>query len=191
MDEQLQWNFRVQIAIQAEMVLIAGERIALEVKGLFDGNPAFSTLTLWYSIQNMLNAAANISKACWGSGGSQTKERAALRERLEITDESPFRMTTMRNNFEHFDERIDRWYAASKDKNYVDLGITDDPTWHGFEPTDVFRQFNLATGDVIFWGDVFPLTPIMDEAHRILELIRKQDGGGHGGPPIPQPLGGG
>ena len=62
----------------------------------------------------MLNAGANISKAFWGSGGKLAVERKPLRDSIGIDDKSPLRAVTMRNNFEHFDERIDRWWTSPK-----------------------------------------------------------------------------
>jgi hypothetical protein len=60
----------------------------------------------WFSLQNLLTAAANISKALWGPGGKWTEERRPFRERLSIPDDSPLQNTDLRNHFEHFDKPI-------------------------------------------------------------------------------------
>ena len=53
---------------------------------------------VFYATQNLLNAAANVSQALWGQGGSLSAERKELRDSIGITDDSPLSVVTMRNN---------------------------------------------------------------------------------------------
>jgi hypothetical protein len=46
------------------------------------------TWNTFYSLQNLLTSAANLSKAFWGQGGALTDERAPLRKSLDVTDSS-------------------------------------------------------------------------------------------------------
>lgn len=94
--------------------------VALQAAEVFDSRQAER---LWPSIQNLLNAVANISKACWGSGGKRVAQRASLRKSLEIDDSSPIRWTTVRNHWEHYDERMDEWWDTSPDHTFIDMNV--------------------------------------------------------------------
>src|SRR2546428_224252 len=62
----------------------------------------------WFALLGLLTAAANISKLLWGSH----PRRADLRALLGVEDDSPLRVRKLRNDLEHFDERLDEWAAA-------------------------------------------------------------------------------
>ena len=129
----------------------------------------------WASIQNLLTAAANISKACWGQGGKLVEQRRPLRESLEVPEDSPLANTDLRNHLEHYDERLDRWYETSQNKNHADFLIGPVGSIQGIVDTDVFRHFDPATGDVIFWGEHYSI-PTLATAIGILKPIAEREG---------------
>jgi|SRR5215469_372290 len=134
-----------------------------------------NTDQILYAIQNLLNAAANISKMLWGQKGKLASQRARLRDSIGIADDSPLRNVTMRNDFEHMDERIDKWWAESKAHNHADRIIgPKDSTIVGIEPTDMFRMFDPQTTDVIFWGEEFNIRALVTEVQRILPLLQAE-----------------
>src|SRR5450631_2177877 len=92
-------TFQSQVALQCSFLLLAAEDLN---RGLKQRNISY----VFYALQNLLNAGANISKALWGQGGKLAIERKPLRDSIGVDDTSPLREVTMRNNFEHFDERI-------------------------------------------------------------------------------------
>ncbi len=128
----------------------------------------------WASVQNCLTAAANISKACWGEDGKYRKERKPLRKSLGIKKDSPLRPLSMPNNFEHFDEQIDQWFATSTNRIHVDRIIGPANVIGGVAPIDMFRVFDPTTAEVVFWGEPYPLKTIMDEITRLYPLARAQ-----------------
>jgi hypothetical protein len=165
MDRRLLRAFQFQIADQCRFGLIAAE----DAKSMPPGTQ------LWYGMQNLLVAAANISKALWGTGGMLTKEREPLRISLQVQDSSPLKATTMRNHWEHFDERLDIWEAKSTEHNFLDQNVgplEEYAAQLGGIPAeiDVFRHFDDTTGILYFWGDQFPLIPILEEMSRILPI---------------------
>ncbi|AEH89403.1 hypothetical protein [Mesorhizobium opportunistum] len=128
-----------------------------------------------YAVQNLLNAGANISKMLWGQKGKLANQRERLRQSIGIADDSPLRDVNMRNNFEHMDERIDRWWAESKSHNHADKIIgPKNSAIVGMEPTDMFRMFDPQTTDVIFWGEEFNIQALVTEAQRILPLLQAE-----------------
>jgi hypothetical protein len=128
----------------------------------------------WASVQNCLTAVANISKACWGEEGKHRKERKPLRRSLGIKKDSPLRPLSLTNNFEHFDEQIDEWFATTTNRIHVDRIIGPASVIGGVAPLDMFRVFDPTTAEVVFWGERYPLKRIMDEVTRLYPLARAQ-----------------
>jgi hypothetical protein len=128
----------------------------------------------WASVQNCLTAVANISKACWGEDEEYRKERKLLRKSLGIKKDNPLRPLSMRNNFEHFDEQIDEWFARSTNRIHVDRVIGPANVIGGVPTIDMFRVFDPTTAEVVFWGERYPLKTIMDEVTRLYPLARAQ-----------------
>jgi hypothetical protein len=161
MDAFLLHVFRIQVASQCNFLLFAAE----------EANKALQqhdVKRVFYAMQNLLNAAANISKILWGSGGKYADARKPLRDIIGINDGSPLREVTMRNNFEHIDERIDRWWKESKGHNLTDMNIGPVSTPNEI---DNFRNFNPTTKNMTFWGQEFNLQKLVDEAGTILSKL--------------------
>jgi hypothetical protein len=154
--------FQRQVALQCRYILMSGTDIRAAIVST-------NKILLFYALQNLLNATANISKACWGQGGKLRAQREPLRLSLGITDASPFFWTNMRNNFEHLDERIDMW-AASSQHNFVDFNLGPRSSYWRFNDEDIFRLFDTATGTLVFWGDEFNAPAIIAEAERVLPI---------------------
>lgn len=142
---------------------------------------------VFYGIQNLLSAGANISKMLWGQGGKRSEQRKRLRDSIGISDNSPIREVTMRNHFEHMDERIDRWWSESQQHNYADKNIgPKDRTLIGLDNIDMFRLFDPETTEIVFWGQEFNLRSIVNEVRKILPLLQKEANKPHWEEPDPR-----
>lgn len=164
-DKMLLRTFQRHVAAQCKFLLAAAS----------DANDAMAKKDLqrvFYALQNLLNAGANISKAFWGSGGKLSAERKPLRDSIGLDDKSPLREVAMRNNFEHFDERIDRWWTESKRHNLIDFNIG--VMVAGVEDIDIMRNFDPKSNEVIFGGQRFNLQSLLDEARRLLPLLEAE-----------------
>lgn len=139
----------------------------------------------WASVQNCLTAVANISKALWGQGGKYAKERKPLRDSLDVGNNSSLKPTSMRNNFEHFDERLDDWYATSTNRNHLDHMIGPPNMVAGLADTDMFRVFDPTTAELVFWGKRYPLTTILDEVRRLYPIAQAEGSKPHFDPVAP------
>jgi hypothetical protein len=62
---------------------------------------------MWFWLQSIIVAAANVSKLIWGEKGRAHQRRRPLIEALGVGSGSPFKSPDLRNSFEHFDERLD------------------------------------------------------------------------------------
>lgn len=126
----------------------------------------------FFSIQNGLNAAANMSKAFWGAGGKLATQRKPLRDFFHVPDTSVLNDVNMRNNFEHFDERIDRWFATTKSRHFIDMNIGDvRKVFPGVEEIDFFRNYDPATLDIHFWGYTANLNTLAAEIERVRRIV--------------------
>jgi hypothetical protein len=166
MDAQLLSSFQLQVYLQCKFVVLAADDLNRALK-----SPMVEYA--WYTIQNLLNASANMSKALWGGGGRLAKERKALRESIGISDDSPLKEVGMRNNFEHLDERLDRWWRESKGHNYLDLDIGPKPKTNFWAPIDTFRFFDPTTNELVFWGQEFNIQQIVDECRTLLPKLEE------------------
>jgi hypothetical protein len=161
--------FVTEVVLQCKIVLTAVHKL----------NAALVTENLnevWGELQTMLIASANLSKMFWGSSGRREAERANLRDFLKVTDDSPIRDPTLRNDFEHFDERLESWYAASQTRAFIgrNIGSGNPVVIQGVEPDPVFQHFDPSTGTVTFWDHSVSVPEIANEAKRILETAYEE-----------------
>ena len=167
MDAMLMRAFQSQVLLQCRFLLQAAKDINEALK-----KP--DTTLIFYGLQNLLTAGANISKALWGQGGKLEVERKPLRDSIGVGDDSPLREVTMRNNFEHFDERLDRWNKESKRHNIGDILIGDKAGFSGLEDIEKFRHFDPKTTNIIFWSQEFNLQNLVNEAQELLPKLEAE-----------------
>ncbi|MGH9787939.1 MAG: hypothetical protein ACRD4U_04445 [Candidatus Acidiferrales bacterium] len=169
MDLMLLRVFQRQVLYQCECALHSAEQVnaalqAQDIQGAFCG------------LQNLLNAAANISKALWGQKDQANVAlvRTQLRESIGIADNSPLKDVRMRNHYEHFDERIDRWWTESHTRNIADMNLGPAQSIAGLAPIERFRSFDPASGQLEFWGESFDVRAVIQEIQRVLPKLREE-----------------
>lgn len=109
-------------------------------------------------------------------GGKFAVQRKPLRDSIGVTDTSPLRSMIMRNNFEHFDERLDKWWLKSKTHNMVDWNIGPESFIQvaSTDPLDWFRAFDPVTTKLFFWGEEFNVQELIIEVQRILPKLQEE-----------------
>ena len=113
----------------------------------------------------------------WGSRGKKEAERAELRESLQIADDSPVRDVLLRNDFEHFDERLEAWFGGATRTVFVGrnigpasmIRVENDP-----ESQERFQHFDPEAGTVTFWAHTVSLRDVLTEISRILPLAEAE-----------------
>jgi hypothetical protein len=169
-DKRIQDLFTWEIAFQCECILRANDHLQAAAS---QPMPVRDVAEIWYALQGLLIAAANIQKLAWGQGGKKAAQRADLRTTLAIADDSALHNPDLRNDFEHFDERLDEWYATASAQNYSTRGIHsgsnpfDTPSFAGF------GHYDRVLGIITFEQKKHSLSvpPIVAEARRIHALI--------------------
>lgn len=134
---------------------------------------------IFIALQGILVAAANLSKLLWSSGGRKEAERTRLRESLGVADDSPLRDPDLRNDFEHFDERVERWFQSSTHRNYVGRFVGPYSAVAGFATGDRFQHFDPESGVVTFWDHSVQLKDVLAEVKRILPLAQAESSKPH------------
>jgi len=80
----------------------------------------------------------------------------------------------MRNNFEHFDERLELWWQESPRHNYADFTLGPRSGIAGLDDIDMFRFFDPRTSEVVFWSEAFNLGALVNEVQRILPKVAEE-----------------
>jgi hypothetical protein len=175
---------KAQQAAEAEAYRAANPHDVQGYAERLRGEPvSISMARKWLALQSILVSAANISKLLWGSRGEgsteRQKARAPLRELLEVEQDSPLYDLRLRNDFEHFDERLERWLskATGQQVPYVGRNI-----WHAPEGVTMiageaehrrFGHYDPVTATVSFWTHSVDLRSLIAEVDRILPLAEK------------------
>jgi hypothetical protein len=128
----------------------------------------------WLALQTIVISAANLSKLLWGSRSEAKAERAPLRASLEVGDDSCLSSRNLRNDFEHFDERIERWFASSEKRDFFGRSIGERAKflYDGDDPW--FGHYDPTTGTLSFWDNAADIVAIHDEANRILAIAERE-----------------
>jgi hypothetical protein len=132
--------------------------------------------TFWWAMDAALGALGNISKVFFPPGSrSQTKRRGRqLRETFGVQDDSLLADRALRDAFEHFDERIDRWFRDSPRRNFADRLIGPAGMIQGIDPGDMFRHLNPDTKAVRVVGDELDLQALVDEVQALVQRVAER-----------------
>ncbi len=163
MDAKILKIFRGEVRRQCGHALMAHCDLK---RALDDGE----TDRIWYSIQALLAATANISKLLWPTGPRRPEARLPergndLRTNLDVPEISPLESREFRNHFEHFDERIEDWATDTERRNFIDSNINVQIP--GIDPTDYLRNFDSESFTLSFWGKEHPLEPVMEAIRQL------------------------
>lgn len=83
-----------------------------------------SNTRIFCHIQAFLVAVSNISKILYPFKKKFASRGAELRELLFVSEDSAIKDRKFRNDFEHYDERIECWASSSEKKNISDMNIS-------------------------------------------------------------------
>lgn len=158
MDRQLLTIFQIEVLTQCKNFAIAVEPFRSDTGTRLD------TDRVWAALQAMLVAAANLSKLFWGSGARSEQEREPLRQSLGVSDTSCLRDPDLRNDFEHFDERLDQWYREGN-RAYIgrNIGPRDSIRLNGLNPHTWFHHYDPDAGVVTFWDHSVSIADLTNE----------------------------
>lgn len=187
MDTVLKKIFYAELARQCDFIILGYEELTEVIqqrqkrivdearKGFLDidsdhtFNSSAEINRIFFLIQGMLVSCANISKILWpGNPRDKTlklelDERASiLKKELNLKGLHVLKNRDMRDDYEHFDERIHIWFKESDQKNFVDTSIGPLGVVGGIATKDMLRWYDSSRGWLVFRGHVYKLCEIID-----------------------------
>src|SRR5215211_1903562 len=146
--------------MQCEFILVA----ASDLDNALKAHDRLSTTRAWLALQTIVISAANLSKLFWGSRGKKLEERRPLRESLGVELGSCLQSPDLRNDFEHFDERIATWYDEHGNIFMSrNIGSPRSIVVGGEPEATRFGQFDPATGELTFWANTVQIKDVIRE----------------------------
>ena len=161
-------NPLVEMALLSEIVDQA--KFAERAAGLLDDSD--EPVDTWGAIQAILVSAANVSKILWPVRRQNKARGKHLRDLLGLSDDSLLSDRTIRNHFEHYDERIEEWFENNASAVYMDRRI--DPFEPGpFSLPQLFhRSYNPVTKSVSFRDEAIDLSAVLAELENVRARCR-------------------
>ena len=159
--------FLCEIVFQSRIAIRAADNLANIGHGL-------DHIDIWSTIQLILISAGNVSKILWPPKKTSAPRGATLRALLDLDDNNPLSDRRLRNHFEHYDERIEHWFATKNSASYTDLIMGPLQGYARQFPSNVHRGYDQTTQTLTFRGEsmnlgavVKALTEIQQKCHSI------------------------
>jgi hypothetical protein len=143
--------FMGEIVLQSKIAQRSNERL-LATRENFD------YIEVWCSIQSILVAAGNVSKILWPQLKKSAARGERLRKLLQVDENNLLSDRKFRNHFEHYDDRIDAWFAEDRSAVYTDLVMNPFPSiWEQtFDETnqDLLEDSEGINSAPSIWGKI-------------------------------------
>lgn len=117
----------------------------------------------------LLQHSALASKLLWPPGGSiafknkRAKARGQhLRGVLQMPELHVLKSRSLRDHFEHYDERLDDWVANSPNRIFVDDVIGPRAWVGGVQDHEIFKLYDPQTKTLLFRGEPFDIQALVD-----------------------------
>lgn len=150
-----------EIALQAKLAEMAGKNLS----------NASTSVEYWSAIQCILSASANVSKILWP--GEKRKARGKyLRKLLRVNEEHLLSDRSIRNSFEHYDERIEDWFEEHDTQTYCDLALEAHVPGLLMPPKFSHRSYDQYTYDLKFRNEKINLQELLSELAKLREKCR-------------------
>ena len=128
------------------------------------------------SLQNIVIQGAALSRYFWPSrnGPNDEHKRRAdyLRRCCDVNDESPLKNRDLRNQIEHFDEKLDLYLSNGIVGNIYPAYFGVLPKMDGV-PTHYFRAYFIDVGVFEMLGNRYKIQPLVDEIFRINKILTR------------------
>jgi hypothetical protein len=105
----------------------------------------------WYAIDAATGALTRVANIFWPSetaGAGIVARGAELVRELGIAGGPTENVRQVRNKLQHYEQYIERWYAQSRYRNFLDRWVGPDGAVSGFAPEEYGRRFDPGTGEL-------------------------------------------
>jgi hypothetical protein len=130
-------------------------------------------------LQNIVVQGAALSRYFWPARKDHKKRGEILRKAFDVTDTSPLKSRDLRNDIEHFDEKLDTYLAGGIVGVILPHYIGPLPALSAI-PSHLFRAYYTDKAIFEILGKRYDINPITKEIGRIHKLLDKAlnlDGG--------------
>lgn len=151
-----------EIVMQSKIAERAFERL----------NNASDHLEFWSQIQSILISASNVSKILWPVRKNHKSRGEHLRKLLGVANDHLISDRTIRNHFEHYDERIQEWFENTNSSVYRDLELNPfEPNSWSF-PQSSNRKYNEVRKTLTFRNESINLSEVVTALLEIREKCK-------------------
>lgn len=173
-DEQLAY-FVQEIEVQCEFAYDGYSRIYQAMERYVDAPHNQGPIHIgstFAAIHSMLTHLGNVSKLLWpvaprrerGESAEDFAHRCAgredrgaqLRATLAVPEDSLLRDRTLRDHFEHYDERLEEFLLAMPGKPLIDMALNL-RQWAGQRGAEIHRLFDFSDFTLVYQHDQFDL----------------------------------
>ncbi len=131
----------------------------MAVENLKRGLESDDSDLFWFSVHGFLSAAGNLSKLLLRA--------KSLSKTIGIDDGHIIFNRKLRNHWEHFDERIEKWGSDASNRIFVDSNIGPSSKLSIFQQASPFRNFETDTRSLTFAGDRIDIQELIDAIYKI------------------------
>lgn len=121
-------------------------------------------------LQNLILQAAALSRYFWPVRAGHEARAAHLRAALGVGEDSPLRNRDLRNEIEHFDEKLDAYLADGITGHILPAYVGALSPSDGV-PTHMFKAYYLDAGVFEMLGNRYDIKPIAEEIQRLHGLL--------------------
>lgn len=157
--------FLTEIRRECRFGLIAAD-------GLQRALASTSAEATWFYCQSLLDSAGCVSRLLWPSSEKIEGRGLELRTTLAVSDTNPLADRSLRNHFEHFDDRIEAWATSRSAKGFVDSNIMPlRSVSFGMDTADYLRNLDPETLVLTYRGDTYDLKSVIAELQNLLKNV--------------------
>ncbi len=133
-------------------------------------------------LQNIVLQAATLSRYFWPVRQGHEARARQLRAAFDVTDDNPLKARDLRNEIEHFDERLDA-YLHGGIAGHIFPEFVGPLPQNDDVPTHIFRAYYVDAGLFEMLGKRYEIEPLAHEMLRMYDrlLLADRNGGHLGG----------
>lgn len=133
-------------------------------------------------LQNIIVQAAALSRYFWPVRQGHEARAKQLRAAFDVADDNPLKNRDLRNEIEHFDERLDA-YLSEEIAGYTFPEFVGPLLESDGVPTHIFRAYYIDAGLFEMLGKRYEIEPLAHEILRVHDrlLFADRNGGRFGG----------
>lgn len=163
-----------------ESVSTALEELSSDLSG--DALTRLDASAMLGELQNIILQAAALSRYFWPVRQGHEARGSQLRTALDVADDNPLKNRDLRNEIEHFDEKLDAYLSDGLAGYIIPEFVGPLPENDGV-PTHIFRAYYLDVGLFEMLGKRYEVEPLANEILRIHDrlLVAELNGGRLGG----------